>query len=135
MKKEIDRDGRIIYKFSHSVSKGGNAYIHKTILGKVIENKQGLRNVLGAISKRYGLFDPTIKIYNDIFFFFFHIPKSLAPAELIERIGKNISSFAEWDKDYVFTGVYDLQDKFLRKDLEKWGYDYDEGSKGDTGNI
>lgn len=127
MKKEIDKDGRILYKFSHSVSKGGNAYIHKTLSGKIIKNKQGLRNYLNAISKKYNLIDPTIKVYDDMLFFFFHIPKSLAPAQLIECIGKNISLFADWDKEYVFTGVYDLQDKFLRKDLEKWGYDYEKG--------
>ena len=127
MKREIDTDGRILYKFSHSTAKGGNAYIHKTLSGKIIENKQGLRNALEAISKKHILIDPTIKIYDTIFFFFFHIPKSLAPAALIESVGKNISPFAEWDEDYVFTGVYDLQDKFLAKDFERWGYDYDKG--------
>lgn len=127
MKKVIDKDGRILYKFSSSVSKGGNVYIHKTISGKIIENKQGLRNALSAISMKYWLIDPTIKIYDGIFFLFFHIPKSLAPAKLIESISKNIPTFAEWDEEYVFTGVYDLQDKFLRKDLEKWGYDYEKG--------
>ena len=127
MKKDIDKDGRIIYKFSSSVSKGGNVYIHKTLSGKIIGNKDGLRNALEVISKRYELIDPIIKIYDTIFFLFFHIPKSLAPAKLIESIGKNISSFGEWSKEYVFTGVYDLQDKFLRKDLEKWGYDYEKG--------
>ena len=127
MKKEIDKDGRILYKSSHSVAKGGNAYIHKTFPGKTINNKHGLRNALDAISKKYSLIDPTIKIYDDIFFFFFHVPKSLAPAALIESIGKNISSFAQWENEYVFTGIYDLQDKFLRKDLEKWGYDYEKG--------
>ena len=38
MKKEIDKDGRILYKFSHSTAKGGNVYIHKTIAGKSIGN-------------------------------------------------------------------------------------------------
>ncbi len=124
MKKEIDKDGRILYRFSHSTAKGGNAYIHKTLQGKSIKNKQGLRDYLEAISKRHGLIDPTIKIYGTIFFFFFHIPKSLAPALLIESIGKDLSLFSDWDEDYVFTGVYDLQEQFLRKDLEKWGFDY-----------
>ena len=127
MKKEIGKDGRILYKFSSSTSKGGNAYIHKTISGKSIENKEGLRNALNEISKKHGLIDPVVRIYDSIFFFFFHMPKSLAPADLIESISKNIPSFAGWDKDYVFTGVYDLQDKFLRKDLEEWGYDYEKG--------
>ena len=51
MKKVIDKDGRILYKFSHSVSKGGNLYAHKLLNGK-IENKEGLRNALNAISKK-----------------------------------------------------------------------------------
>ncbi len=127
MKKEIDKNGRMVYKFAHSVGRGGDAYIHKTLSGKIIENKLGLRNYLGAISKKHSLIDPTIKIYDTIFFLFFHTPKSLAPATLIESISKNLSLFSEWDKEYVWTGVYDLQENSLRKDLEKWGYDYDKG--------
>ncbi|MBI5390208.1 hypothetical protein HZB02_01860 [Candidatus Woesearchaeota archaeon] len=125
MKREIDRDGRMIYKFSHSIAKGGNAYIHKTLSGMIIENKEWLRSYLDAIARKHKLIDQTIKIYNTIFFFFFHIPKSLAPAKLIEGISKDISLFAEWDEEYLFTGVYDLQEKFLRRDLEEWGYDYE----------
>ncbi|MEK6969763.1 MAG: hypothetical protein AABW48_05020 [Nanoarchaeota archaeon] len=117
----------MVYKFAHSVGRGGDAYIHKTLSGKIIENKLGLRNYLGAISKKHSLIDPTIKIYDTIFFLFFHTPKSLAPATLIESISKNLSLFSEWDKEYVWTGVYDLQENSLRKDLEKWGYDYDKG--------
>ncbi len=127
MKKEIDRDGRILYKFAHSTAKGSNAYIHKTLSGKNIENKEGLRNALTAIAKKHSLIDPTIKIYDALFFLFFHMPKSLAPAALIESIENNISSFAQWDTDYVYTGVDDLQEHFVRKDLQHWGYDYDKG--------
>jgi len=127
MKKTYDKYGRTLYKFSHSVAQGGNVYIHKTAPDKIIQNKHGLKNALEAVSKKFKLIDPTIKIYETISFFFFHVPKALAPAALIESIQKNISSFAQWDEDYVFTGVYDLQDKFLRKDLEKWGFDYEKG--------
>ncbi len=127
MRKEIDKDGRILYKFGHSTAKGGNAYIHKTISGRNIENKQGLRNYLDAISRKHELIDPTIKVYDTIIFFFFHIPKSLAPAVLIDSISKDMTLFSEWDENYLFVGVDDLQEKFLRKDLEKWGYDYETG--------
>jgi len=127
MKKEIDKDGRILYKFNHSTSKGGNVYVHKTIKGKIIKNKEELRKVLFDISNKHKLIDPTIKIYDTIFFLFFHIPKSLAPAVLIESIEKDISLFAEWDEDYVYTGVYDLQEKFIRRDLDRWCYDYEKG--------
>ena len=111
MKKIYDKYGRTLYKFSSSVAQGGNVYIHKTAPDKTIENKQGLRNALEAVSKKFKLIDSTIKIYETIFFLFFHIPKSLAPAVLIESIQKNISSFAQWDNEYVFTGVYDLQER------------------------
>ena len=127
MKKTFDKYGRTLYKFSHSVAQGGNVYIHKTAQSEIIENKLGLRNALEAVSKKFKLIDSTIKIYETIFFFFFHVPKALAPAALIESIQKNISSFAEWDNKYVFTGVYDLQEKYIRKDLDKFGFDYDKG--------
>jgi len=54
-------------------------------------------------------------------------PKALAPATLIDAIQRNMESFAEWDKDYLFTGVYDLQEKYVRKDLEKFEFNYDKG--------
>src|SRR3989344_9027560 len=127
MKKEIDKDGRMMYKFAHSVGRGGDAYIHKTTADSIIGNKLGLRNYLRAISRKHCLIDPTIKIYDTIFFLFFHTPKSLAPAVLIESINKDLSLFSKWDEEYVWAGVYDLQEKYLRKDLEKWGLDYDKG--------
>ena len=127
MKKTYDKNGRTLYKFSHSVAQGGNVYIHKTAQNKIIENKSGLKNALDAVSKKFKLVDPTIKVYNTIFFFFFFVPKSLAPAKLIDSIQKNVSFFAQWDDDYVFTGVYDLQEKFIRKDLENFGFDFNKG--------
>ncbi len=127
MKREIDSNGRLLYKFSHSVAQGGNAFIQKTLNGKSIENKQRLRDVLNEIALQHKLIDPTIKIYDTIFFFFFHIPRTLAPLRIFESIDKDIIPLDQWDEDHIFTGVYDLQEKFLRKDLEKWGYEYDKG--------
>lgn len=126
MKIEYDKNGRKLYKFSHSIAQGGNLYAHKTKQG-IIENKEGLRNALHAVSMRFKLIDPTVKVYDTIFLFFFHIPKALAPATLINSIKKNASPFGEWDEEYLFSGVYDLQEKYLRKDLEKWGLNYDKG--------
>ena len=126
MKIAYDKDGRKIYKFSHSVSEGGNLYAHKDREGR-IENKEGPRNALNALSLKFKLVDITIKVYDNIFLFFFLIPKSLAPATLIDSIHKNISSFDIWTEDYLFTGVYDLQEKFIRKDFENFGLDYDKG--------
>ena len=126
MKKAYDKYGRTLYKYSSSVAQGGNLYVHKVGQG-VIKNKDGLMNALNAISIKFKLIDPTAKVYDSIFFFFFHVPNTLAPATLIDAIQRNINSFAQWDKDYLFTGVYDLQEKYLRKDMEKSGYDYDKG--------
>ena len=126
MKKVYDKYGRTLYKFSSSVAQGGNLYAHKVRQG-VIKNKDGLKNALNAISIKFKLIDPTAKVYDSIFFFFFHVPKSLAPAKLIEVIHRNMQPFGEWDEDYLFTGVYDLQEKYVRKDLEKWGFDFDRG--------
>jgi len=126
MKKTYDKNGRTLYKFSHSVAQGGNVYAHKVKQGN-IQNKDGLKNALNALSIKFKLIDAAAKVYDTIFFFFFHVPKSLAPAALIDSIQKNIGSFGEWDEEYLFTGVYDLQERYIRKDMEKFGFDYDKG--------
>jgi len=46
---------------------------------------------------------------------------------LIEFIQKNITSFAEWDENYLFTEVYDLQKNDLKKYLKNLGFEYDKG--------
>ena len=68
-----NKDGRILYKFSHSVAQGGNVFIQKTTTGTSIEDKEGLRTALNDIAIKHKLIDHTIKIYDAIFFFFFHI--------------------------------------------------------------
>ena len=127
MKIEVDKRGRKLYKFSHSVHQGGYFYCHKTMNDETIQEKEGLRNALKAISVKYKLIDVTIKIYDKIFFFFFMTMQSLKPMELIESIHKNIGIFTKWDNDYLYNTVYDLQEKYLRIDLEKMGFDYDKG--------
>ena len=52
---------------------------------------------------------------------------SLVPQELIDSIQKNTASFASWDENYLWTGVYDLQEKYVREYLTKMGYEYDKG--------
>jgi|SRR3989338_673102 len=125
MKIEYDRSGRKLYKFSHSVAQGGYLYAHKTSVGNIV-NKEGLRNVLSAISKKYELIDVTIKVYDAIFLLFFMSKPSLVPQELIDIIQKNIASFANWDENYVWTGVYDLQEEYIKEYLTKVGYEYDQ---------
>lgn len=118
---------RKTYKFSHSVCQGGYLYAHKTAKGEIIENKEGLRNVLNAIANRYELIDVTIKIYDSIFFLFFMKRPSISPAEIIDSIQKNLAHFGLWDPGYIDTTVYDLQEGYVRKDMEKMGFDYDKG--------
>lgn len=117
---------RKTYKFSHSVCQGGYFYCHKTREGD-ISNKEGLRNALTAIAARFELIDSTIKVYDLMFFFFFITKPMVKPAELIESIQNNISAFGKWDEKYLYSTVYDLQEEYLRKDLQKWGFDYDKG--------
>ncbi len=128
MKREIDENGRLLYKFSHSTHQGGYLYAHKTKDGHVIENKEGLRNALSAIVKQFDLIDTTIKIYDGIFFLFFMMKPSVVPQQVIDGIQKNIAPFSEWVDDYVYAGIYDLQERFIREDLrKKWGVDYERG--------
>lgn len=127
MKREIDKNGRVLYKFSHAVHQGGYVYGHKTRAGHIITNKAGLGNTLDAIVQQYGLIDTTIKIYDNVFFLFFMMKPSVAPQQIINSIQKNIASFSEWAEDYSYAGVYDLQERFIRKDLEQGGLDYEQG--------
>ncbi len=126
MKVELDKRGRRLYKFNHSVVQGGYLYSNKTVYGEAIKNKKGLKNALNAISSKFKLIDPTVKVYDSIFFFFF-LSRNIKPMELIEKIQKNIANFGVWDKDYIYSTVYDLQEEYLRKDLEKLGFGYDKG--------
>ena len=126
MKIENDKYGRRVYKFSSSVAQGGYLYTHK-IKESVISNKEGLRNLLQAIAKKHELIDITIKVYDTIFFLFFQSKPSLKPQNLIDNIQEHIDLFGSWDENYVWTGVYDLQEKYVRKDLERWKYEYDKG--------
>lgn len=101
-------------------------YVHKVVSGSIV-NKFGLRNVLNAVSIRMKLIDCTIKIYDSIFFFFFHLPKSVALGKVIDAIQKSIAAFAQWDEDYMYTGVWDLGEKYVREYLEGFKFDYDKG--------
>lgn len=117
---------RKTYRFRHKVVQGGYLYAHKTVSNTIIKDKPGLKSALNAIAKKFKLIDVTIKIYNSMFFFFF-LSRNIKPIELIEKIHKNISNFGVWDKDYIYTTVYDLQEEYVRRDLERLGFDYDKG--------
>lgn len=127
MKIETDKYGRRVYKFSSLVARGGYLYVHKTKDSNSINNKDGLRNLLQAVAKKHELIDVTIKVYSRIFFLFFQSKPSLRPQSLIDSIQKHIYSFGQWDDNYLWTGVDDLQEKYVRKDLLEWGYDYEKG--------
>ncbi len=111
---------RKTYKFSSSVAQGGWLYSHKTTDGGIIKNKGGLKNALKAVAIKFGLIDVTIKVYDFMFFFFFMMKPSVTPNDLIESVQKNIASFADWAEKYLYTGVYDLQEDYVRKDLKSW---------------
>src|SRR3989338_6141737 len=118
MKIGYDRNGRKMYKFSHSVAQGGFLYAHRISTGTIV-NKEGLCNALSDISKKHELIDVTIKVYDTIFFLFFMLKPSLVPQKLIDSIQENTASFGSWDENYLWTGVYDLQEKYIREYLTK----------------
>lgn len=118
---------RKLYKFSSSVSQGGFLYSHKTLDGQEITNKYGLKNALLAIAKQLELIDVTIKVYDNIFFMFYMTKPMVKPIELIEKIQATILQFGKWDEQYIYTGTYDLQKEYVRRDLEKMGFKYDKG--------
>ena len=92
-----------------------------------INDATALRMRLNAIAEKYKLIDVTIKIYDAIFFMFFQSKPSLVPQHLIDTLESEIMPFAEWDQDYLWTGVYDVQEKYVREYLEKHEFEYDEG--------
>ncbi|MFH1916765.1 MAG: hypothetical protein ABIJ21_05855 [Nanoarchaeota archaeon] len=116
---------RKIYKFSHSIGQGGFLYSHKIQIGR-IQNKDGLRNMLQAVGKQFKLIDVTVKIYDDIFFFFF-LFHTARPVDLINKLQEHLHEYGEFTSDYLYTTVYDLQEEYLRKDLKEYGFDYDKG--------
>ncbi len=116
---------RKTYRFSHSVGQGGTVYAQKIQEGK-IHNKEGLRNMLNAVVKRYRLIDATVKVYDDIFFFFFHA-RNVKPTDLIGTVHEHLPAHGRFAEEYVYSGVYDLQEEYVRKELKDWGYDYDAG--------
>jgi len=125
MKIELDKNGRKLYKFSHSIHQGGYLYAHKIKCGTI--NKTEIREILSKISEELKLIDVTIKIYDDIIFLFCFLPLTITPIILIESIQHQIESKGNWAEEYIWTTVYDLQEKFVRKDLEKLGFYYDKG--------
>lgn len=118
---------RKTYRFSSCVCQGGWLYSHKIVNGSIISYKEGLRTFLNAIAKKFELIDVTIKVYDSIFFFFFMMKPKIVQLELINAIHKGLVHFGSWDNKYVYTATYDLQEHYVRKDLKKWGFDYDQG--------
>jgi len=127
IKKIINSHGRIVYTEGHSTSCGGNVYIHETLEGGLIQDKPRLKSILDQIALRLELVDPTVKVYDRIFFFFFHIPKTLAPLKIVDSIKQDLNPLGEWDKEHLFDGVYDLQERYVRDYLAQWRFDYDQG--------
>ncbi len=120
-------DRRKTYKFSSCICQGGWVYVHRTKKGEKIKDKDKLRRALEEVSKIFGLIDVTIKIYDSISFLFFMIKPTVKPIDIIGLIQKSISEFADWDEKYLYNGVYDLQEWYLRDYLKKFRINYNEG--------
>ena len=126
MKREIDKNVRVLYKFSSCVCQGGYVYTHRTKEKNII-NKTGLRNALNILVTHYALLDTTIKIYDTIFFLFFMTKPSMISQQLIKSIQESIAPFSTWADECIYTAVYDLQERFIREELRKWGFAYEQG--------
>ena len=126
MKREIDKNGRMLYKFSSSVCQGGYVYAHRT-KGNVIADKEGLRRALHEVSQHYELIDTTIKIYDTIFFLFYMTKPMVIPQKFIESVQEKIAPFSMWADQGFYNATYDLQERFVREELKKLGFDYDQG--------
>lgn len=118
---------RKTYRFAHSVGQGGWLFAWKTKEGAEIAHKEALREKLNAIIKQHQLLDPTVKIYHSILFFFFTSKPSVNHNLIVDMVAQNISNLEAWDDEYLFTGAYDLQEAYVRRDLKRFGFDYDEG--------
>ena len=109
---------RKTYRFSSCVCQGEWLYSHKIANDETISNKEELRIFLSEMTKKFELIDTTVKIYDQIFFFFFMMKPKTVPIELINAIQDGIVRFGNWDDKYVYTTIYDLKEYYLRKDLE-----------------
>lgn len=117
---------RKLYKFSSSVCAGGWVFAQRVKSGK-IENKEELRSRLNEAGMKLNLIDATAKIYDNIFFLFFAMNPTLAAAQAIEEIQKSMAGIADWDSQYLFDGIYDVQEEYLKKYLAKTGLDFEKG--------
>ena len=113
---------RKLYKFSHSISQGGIVYAHHG----AFENKFGLRNALIALTKKIGLLDPTVKVYDTLFFIFFVTKPQHVPTKIIEEIHRVIEPFGKFSEQYLFNGIYDVQEEYLKKFLAKQGFEWED---------
>ncbi len=89
-----------------------------------IEKKEELGRRLNDAGIKLSLIDATAKIYDNIFFLFFAMKPTLAAAQAIAEIRKNILGIADWDSQYLFDGVYDLREEYLKKYLSEFGLDF-----------
>lgn len=126
MKITIDKRGRKLYKFSHSACQGGFMFSNKVLSGSIV-HKDEFRYDLEKVRDELELIDVTIKIYNDTFFIFLMMKPSISIQIIIDKINEVSSKYGNFSKDYFWSNVYDLQEQYIKQDLEKLGFNYDEG--------
>ena len=114
-----------IWRPDPACGQAGRLYAPRSIAP--ISDKPALRQALQSVAQQLRLRDPTVKVYNTIFFLFCMLPHTLSPAKLIESVQQAAAPFAQWDKEYLFTAIEDTQEPYIRRDLQKLGFAYDEG--------
>lgn len=122
---------RKMYKGSHSVSYGGQHFIQRIESGNAVfvgDLAERLKSDLMEVSKTLKAEDATIKICKNHFHVFFHMPARYAPAVFIdlfrftvENVMKEFGMDEQLDEDYVFTGIYDLSEEHIKKEMKILG--------------
>ena len=124
---------RKMYKGSSSVSLGGQHFIQRLKPPEAIfpdGAAEKLKSELLKITENLKAQDTTIKVCKNHFHVFFHMPTKYAPAVLIdlfrftvENVMKEFEMNEQLDDEYVFTGIYDLSEEWIRKELKAIGED------------
>ena len=118
---------RKTYKFGHSVCQGGYFFAWKTKKGAELQRGDELRRRVNLVVQQFALIDTTLKVYDSIFFLFFMFKPSIRRQDIIDALVESIGDLEEWDDKHLCTGAYDLQEKYIRNELQKWGFDYEQG--------
>ena len=110
---------------------GGIHFIQRVVSGNIIfvgDIAEKLKANLTEITSNLKAEDTTIKVCGNHFHVFFHKPTKYASGVFIDLFRftakntmKEFNIGERLDDKYVFTGIYDLSEEWIRKDLKILG--------------